>query len=198
MTMVDLTGIPIISAMPKLAQFGGLLTPSLGGAVQRIDRAGTRWAWDFTTAAMLVEPDGRKWAAKLVEAARIGAVMPIIQPGLSVIAPGNAITVSATTTSGHSVPITGATANYPVRAGQWVSIVSGGYRYSDMIRTATAVATDGTATLDLQNLIRTPLSVGDVVELAQPKVEGFLTSDIGWPLEISRATVFSFTIEEAA
>ena len=194
---IDLSGIPIKSAVPSLIEFGGTVTPSLGGPVQRIDRLGNRWAMQFQTAPMALEPVGRRWAAQLVLAKRQGAMLKVSPPNFDPIAPGNPV-VAATTLSGRSVPIAGMTRNHPVRTGQWVSFVHGGQRYLDMIVADTASAADGTATLTIANLLRVPLAAGDVVELGRPMIEGSIGGVLSWPWQNSRLTVFDFTIEEDA
>lgn len=194
---VDLSALPIASAVPTLIEFGGVLTPSLGGPAQRVDRLGNRWSWQFETAPMLMEPVGRRFAALLGKAKREGALIKVPQPDFDPIAPGSP-SVGATTLSGRSVPIAGMTRNHPIRLGQWVSIVHGGQRYLDMVEADTASDAEGAAVLTIQNLLRVPLATGDAVELGRPMVEGSITGVLSWPLQDNRMTVFSFGIEEDA
>ena len=194
---VDLSALPIASAVPSLLEFGGVLTPSLGGPSQRVDRLGNRWSWQFETPRMLMETEGRRFAALLTMAKIEGALIAVPQPNFDPIAPGNP-TVATVALSGRSVAIEGMTPNHPIRLGQWVSIVRAGQRYLDMVAADTFSAPDGTATLSLANLLRVPLSVGDAVELGRPMLEGSITGVLSWPLEHERTTSFSITIEEDA
>ena len=194
---IDLSGLPIASAVPSLIEFGGVLTPSLGGPSQHVDRLGNRWAMQYQTAPMALEPDGRRWAAKLTLAKRQGALLKVSPPNFDPIGPGSP-TVAATTLSGRSVPIAGMTRNHPIRSGQWMSIVHGARRYLDMIVADTASAPDGTAMLTIANLLRVPLAVGDLVELGRPMIEGNIGGVFSWPWQNNRLTVFAFTIEEDA
>ena len=194
---LDLTGIPIASVVPRLIEFGGALTPSLGGPVQRIDRLGNRWAMDFQTAPMALEPYGRRWASLLTRAKREGALLKVSLPNFDPRTPGSP-TVAAETLSGRTVPITGMTRNHPIVSGQFVSIVHAGHRYLDMVVADAESAADGTATLTLANLLRAPLVAGDAVELGKPMIEGSISGVLSWPWQNNRLTVFSFTIEEDA
>lgn len=194
---IDLTGIPIASVVPSMIEFGGVLTPSLGGPSQRVDRLGNRWAMEFQTAPMRMEPDARHWAAQLALAKREGALLRVSLPNFDPIAPGSPAVAEATL-SGRTVPIAGMTGNHPIRSGQWVSIVHGGQRYLDMVVANSVSAADGTATLSIANLLRVPLAVGDTVELARPMIEGSITGVLSWPWQNNRLSVFSFRIEEDA
>lgn len=194
---VDLTALPIAACTPTLMEFGGLLTPALGGPVQRIDRLGSRWAFAFETASMPVEPAGRQWAARLARAKREGALLRITQPGLVIGTPGTPV-VATNIASGRLVGLSGLTAGYVVREGQWISLVVGGQRYADQVTTAATASGSGTVTLQLQNLLRVPLAGGEVVEIASPKVEGWIEGDFGWDVPKSRMARFGFTVREAA
>src|SRR3546814_6750685 len=64
----------IRSAAPSLISYGGLLSPSLGGAVQRLNRLGDRHALKVSLPPMRSEPDGRIYASKLRRALQQGAI----------------------------------------------------------------------------------------------------------------------------
>src|SRR3546814_18932709 len=64
----------IRSATPSLISYGGLLSPSLGGAVQRLNRLGDRNALKVTLPPMRSEPDGRTYESKLRRALQPGAI----------------------------------------------------------------------------------------------------------------------------
>src|SRR3546814_9494938 len=57
----------IRSATPSLISYGGLLSPSLGGAVQRLNRLGDRHALKVSLPPMRSEPDGRIYASRSEE-----------------------------------------------------------------------------------------------------------------------------------
>lgn len=194
---VDLSPLRLSAATPSLIDFGGVITPPLGGPAQRIERLGSRWSWEFTTPPVRVEAEGRQWAALLTRAAREGAILPVPQPDL---VPGNpgAPVVASLTAAGTLVPVSGLAAGYAIGAGRWVSVIVGGTRYLDLIVEDVTASGAGTATLRLANLIRVPFPAGAVVELAAPKVEGWLAGPPSWPLDSARLTGFTFAVQEAA
>ena len=90
---VDLTALPIADREPELLDFGGILTPPLGGPAQRIDRPGSRWAFDFVTPPMSAV-DVRKWSALLSRAKAVGGIVRITQPDVEVGNPGVPVVAS--------------------------------------------------------------------------------------------------------
>jgi hypothetical protein len=66
--------------------------------------------------------------------------------------------------------------------------------------TSTATAgIGGVATLAIWPPLRTPLSVNDVVEVAQPKIEGNISpgDELGWQQAIDLTSTIEFTVVEA-
>lgn len=193
----DLTGIPIDGVEPAAVQFGGILTPPLGGPSQKVDRPGSRSALSFTTPLMSYEPEGRRWSARLRRAQREGALIEIPQPGLVIGNPG-APKVATNIAAGRLVGLSGLTAGYTVREGQWISIIVAGQRYADQVEADATATGGGTVTVTLSNLLRVSLAGGETVEIAAPKIEGWLTGDLSWPIDINRDAHFTFVVMEAA
>jgi hypothetical protein len=112
--------------------------------------------------------------------------------------PGSPV-VSSSTASGRSLPLSGLTPFYPIRRGQWLSIVQGGVRYLDRVTIAATASSSGTATVAIENLLRVPVSAGAQVELAAPKIEGLLelTADPQWSVDDQLTAFFQFTVTEA-
>ncbi len=191
---IDFTGLPIRASVMSRQRFGGKLQGALGGPVQHIDRAGDRYSQAIETPPMRVQPDAREWHAKLLTAEKEGGLFRISQPNFDVGNPGSPV-VAAATPAGTSVPVSGLTPGYTVRGGQWLSIVHAGRRYVDQARAAVSADGGGNVVIVLQNLLRVPLSAGDVVELAAPKIEGSIE---GVPLDlpVTRTTSFSFRVDE--
>lgn len=178
MAVVDLTDLRIAGVVPQPFNNAAVQQPTYGSGF-RIDRPGSRWQFQFRTPAMYLEPDWRRASARFDDAERLGGLFAIPQPRLSVGAPGSPVVASATA-SGRSVPLSGLTPHYPIRAGQWVSFIVGGQRYADRIAEESVASSDGVASIRLRNLIRVPLAGGETVELAVPKVEGIV--QVGeWP-----------------
>jgi len=193
---VDLSGLPIRSAEPILQEFGGLLVPALGGPVQRIERPGSRWALRVETPPMPVEPDGRRWSARIARAKRAGALIEIPQPGLTIGNPGAPV-VNGSFASGRLIQLGGLAPGYLLREGQWLSFIVGGRRYVDQIVSDVSASAGGIAAIAIQNLLRVPLAGGEQVEVASPKIEGWLEDNFSFPIDVARMTSFGFTITEA-
>jgi hypothetical protein len=197
MASVDLTGLPIAAATPMAVKFGGVQRPATGGAITRIHRMGSRWSFSFVTPEMNIEPDHRLWSAQIDRAQDDGALIEIYQPDLVIGTPGNPI-VSAATNAGRSVPLSGLTPAYVIRAGQWVSFVVGGQRYLDRVRQQVTASGTGTATIIINNLLRAPLPINTVAELAVPKIEGSLEMNSASTWGTYGTSSFAFTISEDA
>jgi hypothetical protein len=195
---VDLTDLRISgdAIMPLL--YGGLLTSALGGATARIERLGDRYSAEVSTPAMPIEPDGRRWSARLQKALREGGRIGIYQFGLNIGAPG-APEVATTTASGRMIPVTGLTPYYAVREGQWFNYFDGdGQRYLEQAAEQVIADASGELELPLQNLLRVPLTAGSSIDLAAPCIEGWIEGDFSIPRSVERITSFAFTISEKA
>lgn len=194
---IDLSALRIVECKPELIDFGGLLEPVLGGEAQRIDRPGSRWAMTFETPTRPDEPDGRIWSARIARAVREGAIISIPQPGFNVGNPGSPV-VAGSFVGGRLIQLSGVTPGYPLREGQWVSLRIGGRRYADKVANNASATADGLLTVELTNLLRKPLAGGEVCEIADPKIEGWLRQNFSWSINVAWMTSFSFTIGEAA
>lgn len=195
MAAVDFTDISIRSANPIPFNRAMAQKPTYGSGFI-IDRPGSRWMFEMATAMMRVEPDWRLLAARFDDAERLGGLFVIPQPGFDPGTPGSAV-VDATTSSGREVPITGASPHYAVKRGQWVSFVVDGQRYADRIAEQAILDASGEGTIRLRNLLRVPLTAGDTVELAEPKVEGIVEVTSREPLTPVRVAAFEWTVTEA-
>jgi hypothetical protein len=191
---IDLTALEIFDCDPIPMNQGGIIRSPLGAA-QRIDRMGSHWAFRFQSVPIDMEPDGRLFSALFDRAEREGGIFRIRQPNLNVGAPGLPV-IAADTPLGRSLPLAGLTPGYPIRAGQWLSVIVDGQRYLDRVMEQVIAESDGTATVEIKYLIRAPMYEDDVVELAVPKIEGSLMGGYGGGWASDRTTSFSFTVEE--
>lgn len=196
--MIDLTDATIAEAVPRLLQWGSELTPTMGGVTQRLDRIGSRHAIDVQMPAMRIEADGRRWIARLLRAKQEGGriVFPQVEfePG-----PCGRPTVAAATAAGRTIPITGATPRYAIREGQWLSVTHGARSYLYCATSQVVLDGSGAGLVPVDVLLRSPLAVGDAVELARPVIEGWLSGDgYEWTLERGRTVGLGFTIAERA
>lgn len=160
-------------------------------------RMGDRWAAQVTTPAMHIEPEGRRWSARLLRARREGAIVKIYQPDFDIRAPGSP-TVATNTPSGRSIPLTGLEPHYVIREGQWFNYIVDGQRYLDQVTAEVIADGDGDATIVIQNLIRVPLTAGDEIDLAKPRLEGWIKGELPIQRSVDRVTSFSFLVSEKA
>lgn len=194
MAVVDLTELPILSAVPRPFSQAMAQQPAYGSGFI-LDRPGARWQFDFATPMMRLEPDWRKWSALFDDAERMGALCAIPQPGFNPGSPG-ATVVGAAASSGRLVPITGGTPNYTFRAGQWASIVVDSQRYADRIAEMATLDASGEGEIRLRNLLRVPLDGGETIEVANPKIEGLIEVTARPAIEPRRVAAIEWTLTE--
>jgi len=184
-------------AAPAYLDWGGTLRPIFGGAMQKLNRLGDRYALDVTMPPLDNEDHGRAWIAALVVAQRQGAILPWPQPGLVVGAPGAPV-VAGAGQAGSTLLLRGFSAGYRMRAGQFVSLIVGGRRYLHMAAAVTVAAGNGTMALPIAPMLRARPGDGALVEVAAPMIEGLLEGDSrGWTLDAALYTGLSFRIVEA-
>lgn len=199
MAVISLPTFPSPNGMQvMLRDFGGVLTPFLGGPEQLIVRPGTRFGARVTVPPMRTDELGRIYVARLLQGRINGVLMrwPLLEfnPG----SPGSPV-IAAGASSGSTIQISGLTSGYVVKEGQYFSIISGGRRYLYMA-TANATASGGSATVNVFPLLRKAVSSGDVVEMAQPMIQGLISpgDELGWEIASNRFMNINFTIMEAA
>lgn len=185
---------PYPAAMtPRLVTGRAELRPAWGGDIQRINRAGSRFAIDVTMPVMRYE-DAQDWSDINDETATV--TMQIVQPGLDVGAPGITL-VKGAGQSGTTLIIDGFTPYHVLRKNQWISVTTGGRLYA--YRVKTEVAADGTGEADvvLTTMLRAVHADNDPVEIAEPRIEGFATvPEDAWATNTAGHVALSFTIEE--
>lgn len=185
-------------AQPLLRDFGGVLTPFLGGPEQRINRVGTRFGLRVTLPPMRSADAGRIYVSRLLRGRQDRVLM---RWHLLDFSPGNpgAPKVSAATSGGMSLPVKGLTAGYTVREGQFFSIVHGGARVMHMASADGTADGSGNLTISIYPPLRVALAINDVIEMAQPMIEGLVSpgDELGWDMSINRHIGLSFSVMEA-
>jgi hypothetical protein len=196
MSVVDLTHLSFMDAVPVPIDYANVIEPGSGASSTRVDRLGSRWAFDFVTKPMHIEPDGGRVEALLDQAERLGALCAIRIPDFDVGIPGSP-TIADDLTNGRVLPLVGLTPYYAFRPRQWVSVIVDGQRYLDRVVEQAVANADGEVEITLRHLIRVPMSEGDVVEVSKPKIEGHCTlaERPRWSRE--RIIQFAFRITEA-
>jgi hypothetical protein len=196
--MIDLPSLPRPqSAEIGLQDFGGFLTPPLGGAVQRINRLGTRFKLTVVLPPIKTIATAMIWSARLTRGKTEGVRWPLPLQGFLPGSPG-AVKVSGSGQSGTTLNIKGATVGYVFKEGQPFSVVTGGKNHVYLVNAQVTVGAGGTAAVTLSTPLRRQHLDNDVINVAVPLIEGFIMGDeLNWSLAIAGFTGFQFDITES-
>ena len=87
-----------------------------------------------------------------------------------------------------------------MKEGQFFSVIHSGRRYVYMFTADATANGSGNLSAAIFPLLRTALSINDVIEIAQPKIEGLVMpgEEISWQIGLDNAREFSFSVLEAA
>lgn len=183
-----------LSIEPELITARNNLVPAFGGPEQRRNRMGSRYALKVRLEPMIYE-DAQDWAD--LDDETDTCVWTIPQPDLDIGAPGTPL-VAGADQAGANLDLDGLTPHYVFRKNQWITVITDGQRYCYRVRSETIAGADGTVTVPLRTMLRVPPADNDTVEVAQPKIEGFVTVDEGaWRIDgEDRLIRLSFTIKE--
>lgn len=164
---------------PRLLDWGGRLVPPLGGAAQTLNRLGTRWALEVTIPLMRTEPDGRAWAAALVQAKVSGVAMWFRQDGFNVGLPANTSTplVNGAAQTGSTLAIKGFRPGYVIGAGQFFSIYDNGRHYLHMASAIITADGSGLASVPLFPMLRFSPANNAACHFAKPMIQGSLAGN---------------------
>jgi len=168
------------------------LTPAFGGTEQELLRKGTRYALTFSMPPMTYV-QSMEWDDLMAEGDTV--LMRVFQPGLVIPNPGTPM-VKGAGQAGTSLVIDGLPAGYVIRKGQFLSVVSAGQRFLYRAKASATANGSGEATVALRTMLRRPPNDNDVVEIAQPMIEGFVR-DLGeWAVGVERLVGLQFTVRE--
>lgn len=185
-----------IEFTPRLITSRTENSPAFGSSDQRFARMGSRYAFD-----VVLEPQDSLSAMDWIdiESESETCVWPVplidLEPG-TVGAP----VIDGAGQTGSTVNLSGLTPHLFIRKGQWLSVITSSRRYLYRARETVVADASGDVALPLCTLLRVPHADGDVVELAEPKIEGFVTlPDDAWRIQgEDRLIRLSFTIKERA
>lgn len=181
---------------PRPLDWGGELTPMLGGEVQRLNRLGDRLAVDVVLTPTQDAALAQAYVSRLRRARRDAALMAWPQLNLPIGDPG-LVTVDGAGQAGSTLAVKGLASGYALREGQFFSLVSDGHRYVHAVTAAATAPTSGLLTLAIEPRLRISPSNHDVIELAAPKIEGLVSGlDAGWSIDIAGTVGLAFTITE--
>lgn len=186
-------------ASPFLIDFGGFLTPGLGGEVQRIDRMGNRFGITVSLPPVVGKDRGRILVSRMIRAKTEGVR---IEYPLLDFAPGNAgtILIDGAGQTGRTLDVKGALPHYAFREGQPFSVEnSDGRHYLHFVDTDAVADAAGDASLTISPMLREEFGDGDSCHFAKPMVEGFIEGDEWrWRLSIERHINIEFELRERA
>ncbi|MBP8234453.1 MAG: hypothetical protein KAY22_19340 [Rhizorhabdus sp.] len=181
---------------PAYLDWGGVLRSPLGGADQKLNRLGDRFAIDVTMNTMASDDEAAAWVAALIKGKKEGAIFPWPQT-IDVDGTGDGA-VDGAGQAGTTLNIRGVTTGRKFKAGQMVSVVHGGRRYLHMLMAAGTASSAGKIALSIEPMMRVSYADGAVVEIDTPKIEGFTDGNSqGWSVDVARNVGLQFRITEA-
>lgn len=193
--MIDLPSFAVPGSMaPSFLDAG--FTQRGVQSLSRIDRKGGRYRVAFTFGPYTPE-DGRVMVSRLIAGKQEGlrVKLPLLHDQGS---PGTPL-LSAAVTTGRTIAIDGLTAGYVIKEGYWLSLVKNGQHYLHSVGTGATASGSGTASIELNEMLRTDFADNTVVNLAVPQVEGIVDGDAAeWAVNVNRVFPIQFTIEEVA
>ena len=178
---------------PVVVSLRNDVTSLIGGNRQRNNRKGDHYRVAINMPPLTYD-EAREWRSLMTGADTV--VMSLPQPDVHVGAPGTVL-VNGADQLGASLVVDGVTPQYAFTKGQLISIVTGGQRWLYALDADTIADASGAATLTLEVMIRTLHADNDVVEVADPKIEGFPEIDpSAWTLDENGYIRLAFEIEE--
>lgn len=186
----------VVSMTPRLITSRTENNPAFGTSDQRFSRMGSRFSFDFELEPIPTE-DAMDWVDLETESETCVFAIPLVE--LDTGAPGLP-SVDGAGQSGTTLDIKGLTPNYVVRKGQWLNITTAGVIYLYRAQAEAVADSSGDMALTLTTMLRKPHADEDVVNLSEPKIEGFVTlADDAWAIKgDDRLIRLAFTIKERA
>lgn len=146
------------------------LQSSAGGEVQRVSKMGDRFALE--TSFTLKGDQGIGLVAKL-NANRGSRVRVPVPQAIEIGTPGSSVLADGAN-QGTTLNLKGLPDGYALQPGQFITVVKSGKRYLHQIVEADPADEDGKTAAVIVPMLRVALVANDVVEVAEPSIEGFL------------------------
>jgi hypothetical protein len=182
------------SLTPRLVTARAELRSAFGGSTQRINRLGSRWAFEVELPPMTAA-NALAWTDLLVEADT--GILELPEPGITIGSPGTPL-VNGASQTGSSLITDGWTAGYVIPKGKWLSVSVSSLLYLYQTTASTTASGGGAATLPIRPLLRASPADNAALNVNPAKVEGFVSvSDGAMGISVARLVEgLSFTIEE--
>lgn len=170
------------------------LNPAFGGPRQRLARKGSRFAIDVSIPALSLKGCGRALIADLIrgETEPVSVIIP--QPGVHTTGLGAPL-VNGSGHAGSFLPVKNFTPEIVLPKGLWLSITTSGQRFLYML-TNEAYVPPTPFSMPIWPMLRRPPANNDVIEVAAPRIEGFVAPSSEWSVARIGSVGISFTIEE--
>lgn len=183
------------SAVPSYLDWGGVIASPLGGADQKLNRLGDRFALDVTMPPLTVPNEAAAWVAALIQGQKDGVLFEWPQ-GIDIDGTGDG-TVDGADQAGTSLDIEGIAAGRKFLRGQFFSVVHAGRRYLHIVTAAAVASVGGKATLSVEPMLRVSYADGALVEIDTPKIEGYLEGNSrDWSLDTAMYVGLQYRIKE--
>jgi hypothetical protein len=185
------------AAVPAFLDWGAVLSSPLGGADQKLNRLGDRFALDVTMPPIPSAEDGAAWVAAVIQGQKEGVLFPWPQ-GIDIAGAG-ALAVDGAGQAGTSLDVKGSTPGRTFARGQFFSVIHSGRRYLHILTAAATADGAGKASFSIEPMIRTAgYSNNAVIEIDEPMIEGFLEGNAReWTLDTAMFVGLQFRIKEA-
>lgn len=182
------------SLTPRLVTARAELRSAFGGSTQRINRLGSRWAFEVELPPMTAA-NALAWTDLLTEVDT--CILDLPEPGITIGSPGTPL-VNGATQTGASLITDGWTAGYVIPKGKWFSVSVSSLLYLYQTTASTTASGGGAATLPIRPLLRASPADNAALNVNPAKVEGFVTvPDGAMGISVARLVEgLSFTIEE--
>lgn len=196
--MIDLPDTPAPNGVDAaLVDFGAILTPSLGGPVQRINRLGNRHRLNVSLPVMQMDKHGRAWLNALRRGKTEGVRMEYPLLGFKPGSPGNVL-VNGAGQAGTTLIVDGATPNYVFRVDQPFSIETDGQHFLHFNSAEVIANGSGQATLTITPALRRSPDDNAECHFGKPMVEGFIQgNEMLWQMQLGNFIGLAFEIQEA-
>lgn len=178
--------LPVAQSTFKYVSSASDQKPTFAGPTQRVARLGDKWVYSVELKP-LYAIQARVLISILLPGLSAKVLCPVKVEGVSLVGQTD---VTASSGAGKTIQFTGSAAGKS--AGQYFSLVKNGVRYLHMVTGVTG------QTVTFIPALKVPITGGEVMEFAEPKIEGFLSgNEQEWSIKTTSATLISLTIEEA-
>jgi len=165
----------------------------VGSNVQRLAGKGAHYALRARLPRMLAA-QVNDWLGLRSEADTVLMKLPSL--GFDPGNPGTPV-VDGTQQLGTTLKMRGLTPGYTVRTGQFFNIISAGRHWLFAAAAPATASPDGKISVLMEAMIRHLHTDGDAIELVEPKIEGFATTDDdAWTIDTAGTVGLEFEIEE--